>query len=136
MSAILEKPAAATRKAVTVGSLIDKMWLARESKKELESKAKLIEEEINSLESQLFEKLDAQGLEKATGSKASASISTSVVADVQDWDAFNAFVKKTGYFHLYQRRVSDPAFRELIDAGKKVPGVQGFARKRLNLRSL
>jgi hypothetical protein len=41
-----------------------------------------------------------------------------------------------GYFHLLQKRVSEPAYRELLEKGKKVPGVQPFTARKLNLRSL
>ena len=57
------------------------------------------------------------------------------VAGVTDWDKLYAFIKKKNYFHLLQRRVSDPAWRELIEQGKKVPGTTGFTKKRLNYRA-
>lgn len=120
----------------TTGALIDEMWSLRELKRKLEAEAKSLEDTAKEIETLLFEKMGKEGLEKATGTKASVSISSSVTADIQDWDAFNAYVKKTGFFHLYQRRISDPAYRELLDAGKKVPGAQPFTRKRLNIRSL
>ena len=47
---------------------------------------------------------------------------------------FLAYVYKTKQGHLLQRRVSDPAFRELLDHGKKVPGTQPFIKARLNVR--
>ena len=67
---------------------------------------------------------------------ASVSITTSVVADVKEWDSFYAFIAKNKFFHLLQRRVSEPAYRELLDAGKKVPGVLPFTKKKLNVRTI
>lgn len=120
----------------TTGALIDQLWATREEKRRLEEQVKQVEGSIKEFEEQLMERLGEEGLEKATGSKASISVSYTTVADVQDWDAFWPYVAKNKYWHLVQRRVSDPAYRELLEAGKKVPGVQPFTKSKLNLRSL
>jgi hypothetical protein len=82
-----------------------------------------------------MEDMQANGIDKMTGKHASVSITSTVVANVEDWDAFGAYILKNKLLHMLQRRVSDPAYRELLDAGKKVPGVQPFNKKRLNLRA-
>lgn len=123
-------------RAPSTGALIDQMWAAREEKRRLEADVKEIEKKISELDEQLMERMGAEGLEKATGSKASASITETVTADVIDWETFWAYVIKTKATQLLQRRVSDPAYRELLEAGKKVPGVQPFPKKRINLRTL
>lgn len=139
-TATATKPAAkatAAKVAVKLGPIgpaIDKLHDLRESKRELESKIKKIEDEYFELEGQLMEKLAAEGTDKAAGKKAGVSITTSVVTNVTDWDAFEKFVKKTGYFHLYQRRVSEPAVREILEKKGSVPGTEPFNKKRLNLR--
>ena len=123
-------------RAPSVGAVIDQLWGVREQKRELEAQVKEVALKIEELEAQLMERLEKEGLEKAAGSKASVSVGTSVVADVQDWDAFWAFIFKNKYSHLLQRRVSEPAYRELLDAGKKVPGVQPFTKRKLNVRTV
>ena len=75
-------------------------------------------------------------VERLTGKAASVSISTSTVANVEDWDAFLAWIYKTKNGHLLQRRVSDPAWREMVEIKGVVPGTQPFTKKRLNLRAL
>jgi hypothetical protein len=120
----------------STGALIDQLWAAREEKRSLEAEVKKVEATIDGLQKDLMERLEAEGLDKATGSKASISISTNTVADVQDWDAFWAYIIKNKYTHMLQRRVSDPAYRELLEAGKKVPGVQPFIKRTLNLRTV
>lgn len=125
-----------TAPAASIGALIDRMWAVREQKRGLEKQIGELDQVLDDLDNQLRERLTEAGLEKATGAKASASVSTTVVADVQDWDKFWTYIIKNKYTHLLQRRVSDPAYRELLDAGKKVPGVQPFVKKRVNLRTL
>ena len=130
------KVAAVKAQPPSTGALIDQHWAAREEKRRLEEQAKEVEVKIKQIEEVLLERMDAEGLEKATGTKASVSISTSVVADVQDWDLLWPYIAKNKLFHMIQRRVSDPAYRELLDMGKKVPGVLPFTKRKLNLRSL
>lgn len=130
-------------KPASVGTLIDKLWALREEKKELEAKAAALSKQMEPLEEQLFEKMDAEGVDKATGRKASVSFTFNVSANVgvegdteAGWKLLYAYIKKTGYWHLLQRRVTDTAYRELLESGKKVPGVQPFTKKRINLRTL
>lgn len=123
-------------KGPTMGSLIDAMWAAREEKRRLEAQVKEVSAKIDELQQQLMERMEAEGTDKAQGSKASVSISKNVVADVKDWNEFGAYILKNKLIHLLQRRVSDPAYRELLEAGKNVPGVEPFTKHTLTVRSL
>lgn len=133
---MVAKAKARTTSAPTMGALIDSIWASREEKRRLEVQVKEVETTIAELQTQLMERMEAEGTDKAQGAKASVSISKNVVADVQDWDAFWAYVIKKKYTHLLQRRVSDPAYRELLEAGQNVPGVEPFTKRALNVRSL
>ena len=128
--------AATKTRAPTVGALIDQIWAAREEKRRLESQVKEVETTIAALQEQIMERLEAEGLDKASGSKATVSISANTVANVEDWDSFWSYIIKNKYTHLLQRRVSDPAYRELLEQGKRVPGVQPFVKRTLNVRSI
>lgn len=124
----------------TVGANIDAMWALREQKRALEADVKVITEKLEAYEEGLMDKLETEGMVKATGAFATVSISESIIATVEGgdegWKLFHAFIKKTGYFHLLHKRISDEAYRELLRAGKKIPGLQPFTKKRLNLRAL
>ena len=139
MSETLEKPR--TRKATpaakpTLGSTIDTMWALREKKRDLDAQTKVVEGEIKALETLMFELLDAQDTRKAEGKRASVSVSEAVVANVEDWDALWPWIAKNKFFHLVQKRVSDPGMRELWALGKVVPGTQPFTKRTLSLKSL
>lgn len=120
---------------MTLGQLIDQLDTVRERKRKLSEQIKTLEGEYSVLEEQVKERLLAEGMDKATGKKATASLTQEVVATVKDWDALCAYVKKSGHFHLLQRRVSNPAFRELA-AKKPVPGLEPFVKTNLNLAHL
>ncbi len=119
----------------TIGGMTDKLITLRDKKRVLESEIAGIDADYKETERMLMDKLDAEGTDKGGGKKGTVSVSSSVVGDVQDWDKFNAYVKKTGFFHLYQRRISDAAFRELYESKGAVPGIEPFTKRRLNVRS-
>ena len=136
MPTATESPKAKKTAKLTPGAMIDKMWELREKKRALEASIKDLEGQIADVESQLMEDMEANGVDKMTGKAASVSISSTVVANVEDWDKFLAFIYKTKSGHLLQRRVSDPAWREMSEIKGVVPGTQPFTKKRLNLRAL
>ncbi|NQW82290.1 MAG: hypothetical protein HQ445_14060 [Polaromonas sp.] len=129
-------PALKPAPVLTLGATIDKMWQLREDKRAAEVVTKGIELQIKALESTMFELLDAQDTTKAQGKSASVSISETVVGDVEDWETFWPYIAKNKFFHLVQKRVSDPALRELWGMKKVIPGVQPFTKRTLNVRSL
>lgn len=147
MPEVLEKTRARTRKATvaavtarldppSLGATTDKMWQLREDKRALDAKLKVVEGQIKELETTLFDLLDAQDTRKAEGKKASVSIGEAVVANVENWDALWPYIVKNKFFHLIQKRVSDPGMRELWALKKVVPGVQPFTKRTLSVRSL
>jgi hypothetical protein len=136
-SARTSKIKAVTSRLVdTIGSRIDKMEALRASKRELEAQIKLLDADYAGLEEALISEMDKQGVEKASGKKATVSFTSTTVANVDNWDEFLEFVYENKFGHLLQRRVSDPAYRELLDLGKVVPGATPFIKRRTNLRSI
>lgn len=112
----------------SVGKQIDDLIKLRQLKAAAQAKVDEIDEKVKAAEAVLLETLQAEGVEKATGKLGTVSVSQNVVATVKDWDAFYEYISKNKFFHLLQRRVSDPAYRELLDMGKKVPGVEPFTK--------
>lgn len=122
----------------SIGQLIDRMDEIREAKRKLSEQEKTLSTEYETVKLELIKRLEGEGMEKATGKRASAGISKVVVANITDYDKLTAYVKRTGHFHLFQRRISDPAFRELFELskGKGVPGLEPFTKTDINLRSI
>lgn len=120
----------------TIGAMTDQLVDLREQKRGLEEQIKEIEAKYTAVEEQLMTKLEAEGTDKGAGKKGSVSVSTTVVANVLDWDAFWAWIVKTKNTQVIQRRVSDAAWRELAEQkGIAPPGTQAFNKKRLNVRT-
>lgn len=140
-SAALRKSAtvahvAAKLGGTTIGEMVDDLYRLREDKRALEVKIAEVEGTYKGIEEELLERLANEKTDAARGKAASCSVTSSVSANVTDWDELHKFVKKTGHTQLYFRRISDPAFRELLEQKGKVPGVEPFIRKRLNVRTL
>ena len=133
LAAETKMPAA---KVVTVGKAIDTLWALREKKRAKEAEIKVIEGEIAISESILFERLDAEESTAGKGKSASVSITEATSFNIADFDAFAKYVAKTKYFHLFQRRVSEVAVREIFEQKGLVPGLAPFTKRRINLRTL
>lgn len=132
-------------KVKTIGALIDQLHAVREKRRALAEQDKLLSKEVEELTQGIIHRLNAEGTDKASSKKATASISYVEVADVRDWDKLWAFIHKNKFNHLLQRRVSDPAWRELVQlsqSDKKLAkqladaGVETFVKVNLNLRSI
>ena len=134
-------------KALNIGQLIDKLHAVREKRAELAAKDKPLEVEEKELRDMILAELAAQGTDEARSKKLKVSVTYNTVANVKDWDAFWDFILKGKgkYNHLLQRRVSDPAYRELVGMAENdkrlakalgEAGVESFVTAKLNLRSI
>lgn len=122
------------KKPASIGLQIDALYKLREELRARQEKVKAQEDLIRTAEETLMATMKEQGVEKSTGKLATVSISETVTGNVTDWDAFGAYVIKHKYLHLLQRRVSDPAIRELFEKNRAIPGVEPFTKQRLNVR--
>ena len=119
-----------------LGLQIDALFRLKEELRAHQEQEKAIQARITEAEMKLMETMEGQGVDKSTGKMATVSISETVTGNVTDWDEFWAYIFKTKQSQLLQRRVSDPAIRELFETKGKVPGVEPFTKKRLNVRKL
>ncbi len=123
-------------RVVTLGSMIDTLTQLRGEKKVAADVVKAIDAKIDALEEDIMARLDKEETPRSTGRTATVSIGESVVGTLEDADKFFEYVRKNNYFHLFQRRLSDPALRELWESGKKIPGVVPFTKRKLNYTAL
>ena len=132
-------------KTPTLGSLIDKLVTVRDKRRALAEQDKELAKEVEELQATILARLEAEGTDKASSKKATVSRTTVTVANVTDWDAFWGFIHKNKFNHMLQRRVSDPAYRELVELAQsdkklakqlQTAGVEPFVKVNLNLRSL
>lgn len=134
-------------KVLNLGQLIDKLHAVRGKRAELAEKDKPLETEEKNLRDMILAELKAQGTEEGRSKNLKVSVTYSTVANVKNWDAFWDFIikGKGKYNHLLQRRVSDPAYRELVSLAQNdkrlakalgEAGVESFVAAKLNIRTL
>lgn len=133
MSAVMPRP---IKKSPTVGSTIDALWELEQQKKIAASEVKRIEDLIEDAKESVYQAMDAQGVLASKGAKASASIGVTTTFNIDDFDLFAKYVKRTGYFHLFQRRVTVDAARELFESKGGVPGLTPFTKRKINLTTV
>lgn len=123
---------------MSLGKKIDDLHEARAKRLEAEKEIDALKAEEARISEEIMEELNKAGLKKASGSKATASISSSVVPQVTDWEALTPFILRNKALHLFERRLSAGAFRELLEQrkGKPLPGVEAFTKQRINLTKL
>lgn len=119
----------------TIGTNIDKLHNLREKRRQLEAQIEDINAEFQKTEREVLEEMKTQGLEKATGRFANVAVQETVKPNVEDWDAFHAFIARNKYFHLLERRPSVTGCRELFETKGSIPGVLPVTLKRLSLRN-
>jgi hypothetical protein len=126
----------ATKKPETMGSMIDGIWALREKKRALNAQVETVEKEIAEKEEALIERMDKEGIDKSTGKLASVGVSEVTAFNIKDFDAVFAWAVKNKAQHVFQRRVSDVACREVFEMGKAIPGLEPFKKRKLNIRTL
>lgn len=123
-------------KPQTLGALIDQLDDAREVKRKIAVQADAAQEVYKDLEKLIFAKLDSEDSRTGEGKKAGASISITIVAEVEDPTILHKWISRTHNYQLYSNTLSAPAYRELLEMKGAVPGVKPKEVRRLNLRSL
>lgn len=107
-----------------IGAKIDALTKLKQAYKKKYDAAEAAKKEVTKAEEELKALLVAQGMEKAGGKTATVALRSSVVFNITDWDAFYALVHKNKAYHLLQRRISEPAMRELLEMKGKIAGAE------------
>lgn len=120
----------------TLGSRIDKLQDLYVKIKDLEGKASALKQLYDFEEKEILDFMEKQGMTKASGTKATVSVSKNEVPSVEDWDSFYTFIRRNNAFYLLQRRANAAPYRELLAQrrNKKIPGVSTVEKTTLNRR--
>jgi hypothetical protein len=119
-----------------IDAMIDRMYMLIEQKRGLEAQVKEVTAEISEIQQTLLTRFTEVGTDYARGSLASASISESVVPQIEDWGAVMEWIMENDGLYLVHRRVSSGPWKELQDAGVDVPGIIPYTKTAILLRRL
>lgn len=97
-----------------------------------------LEQERKLMEDELIQRMEAEGTDIVRGKKATISISENIRPQIADWDKLIQFVIRKKAVHLFERRISVMAYREMKESlgNKDVPGLTEFKSQRINVRKL
>lgn len=96
-------------------------------------KLKAEEKAINDHIINTFTKADING---AKGSICTASLNPFVVPHVKDWPKVWQWIAKNDAWDLMERRMAKVAYRERLEAGQMIPGVERFDGVKLSLTKI
>lgn len=106
----------------------------RESKRVLEMQIRELDGQLAANELAMIEIADELGLDRFAVGNLTFSISEQTVGNVEDWEEVYDYVREHDAFYLLQRRLSNAAYKEMLDAGDSLPGVVPFTKRALNMR--
>lgn len=126
-----EKPAAVPKKAPfkipkTIGACADLLYTTRGTRLLIQKDAQALETQEKALKEHIINTLPKSEASGVAGKLARVAVETSEVNQVEDWDKFYAYVKKTGFFHLLGRMIKQEAIDEILASGKTIPGIKKF----------
>lgn len=119
----------------TTADMMARLFEIRSEKAALKDKEKSLSAEADLIEAELLKRMDEQGSTRVSTSLGTAIVTETVLPNVNDWDALYEWIKANDAFHILQRRVSSPAYRELLDTGTELPGTNPYRERSISLRS-
>lgn len=124
--------------AKNLGELGDAIYMKAAEIAGINETLKRAENERKELENELLLKMQDAGTDIVRGDKATVSISETVRPQIQDFEALAPFILRKKALHLFERRISATAYREMKESlgGKAIPGLTEFTNVRLNVRKL
>ena len=106
----------------------------REAKRELEDQVKALDRLLEANEEAILLTMDEQGVTRTGVGPYSMSVSEQTVGHVDDWDEVYNYIHRTHSWHLLQRRLSNAAYKEILETGETLKGVEPFVKRSLNFR--
>ena len=120
----------------SIGQEIDALWELKQAKKKLEAKAELLQEDIDKAEATLLERMDREHTTAGAGSRAKVSVGELDRYNISDPDRFYKYIKRTGYFHLLEKRASVTGCRELYQQHKAIPGITPYIKRTVKVTTI
>ena len=114
----------------TIGACADRLYEIKaalaEINRSVADKIETLETERKAITDYVINNLPKSEATGVAGKLARVTVVKKEVPQVEDWDKFYAYIKKTGSFELLGRSLSAPAIKERWEAKKAVPGVKAF----------
>ena len=118
----------------TTGSLIDRMLTIRDEKAGLSKDIKKLTEESEALEAHILKRLKDDDSIQTKSKTATATISELVLPNISDWEKFEEWIYDNQALYMLGKRPAAAAYRELIQRGDSIPGLEPYTKTSISLR--
>ena len=115
---------------------IDEMYMLREQKRGLEAQIKEVNAAFAACNDWLIQAYSEVGTTTARGRLASATITETLVPTIDDWNLVQKYIMDNDALYLVHRRIASGPWRELLDTGEVIPGIEPFTKRAISLRKL
>lgn len=119
---------------MTLGQLAELAVQERAEKQALEKAAAVHGSNLERIKEQIYAHLLAEGLDRASVNGLTVSRSDTLQPNVTDWDAVDAYALELGIPDIRQRRISAALWREMVQDGAPIPGIEAFVKNDVNIR--
>ena len=120
----------------TIGALIDKVVKLDVEISELTSKAESLKRDRDAIVGNIQDAMLAQDQTRAAGKLGAANTFIETVPRVTDWESVYKYISRTKGWELLHRRIGVQAWKERLDAGKSVPGIEAEHVRRTKISVL
>jgi hypothetical protein len=117
----------------TLGACADRLYKLKDEMSALTKKVEALDAERKAIQEHVIETLPKSQATGVSGKLANVKVVTKDVPQVEDWEAFYGYVRKTKRTDLMQRRLAEGAIAELMDDGVRIPGVKTFKAVKISL---
>lgn len=104
-------------------------------KKRIAEQAKKLEamkSEASEMQDELIKNFGT-GTKRVDGKIGSVTLKTTIEGAVKDWGKLYNHIEKTKDFSLLQKRLGQASYREQVEDGVRIPGVEKFNKKSLSI---
>ena len=120
----------------SMGLCADRLYELRKRRLEEQKKVEALEAEENALKAHIIDHLPKSQMTGASGKVANVKIVTKGIPQIADLELFYGYVRRSKRTDLLQKRLNDGAIKEMLDDGKKIPGITTFDAKTVSLTKI
>ncbi len=115
---------------IDLGRTLEQQRLAFQ--READERISAMKAEEKRVDDAVLAALEKAGMEKGSGKSATATLNKAAVPTVKDWSLVYEYIRRTGAFDLLEKRIGRMAYRERMEVGDKVPGIETFWAKSIS----
>lgn len=108
--------------------LADLLWESKMEIKALNSQVNELKKKRDDYEYRLIQVLNANGIEQIRNDNATFTVKTTINPQATDWEQIHKWVKDNNAFHLLYKQISPTAYREFLELGEEIPGIDSYEK--------